>query len=178
MALKPHAWRENSETPETGPSGFLLGGRRRRRPAPKTTRTSSPHFCRSFIGSSQLHFTPLLLSAHKLTSLSVSSLLFSPLSDVCHSALTTGRVWPEGGPSGGWEGGGCHGAGCDTRPPQSHMFNPHYPLHFIPLLSKFTRCNCTTKPLKPCGIQHIASALIRWCMRHKRIGTEQLKWNW
>ena len=36
-------------------------------------------------------------------------------------------------------------------------------LHFIPLQSRFTRCNCTTKPLKPCGMQHISSAQIRWC---------------
>ena len=50
----------------------------------------------------------------------------SPLSDVCFSALTTERVWPEGGWRGDTRGamrggGGCHGAGCDTRPPP-HMF--------------------------------------------------------
>ena len=48
-------------------------------------------------------------------------------------------------------------------------------LHFIPLQSRFTRSNCTTKPLKPCGMQHISSAQIRWCTMNNFFCTEHIK---
>ena len=80
-----------------------------------------------FHGIVCLHFTPSSQPAHHLTSLSLSFCHSSPLSDVCFSALTTERVWPEGGWRGDTRGamrggGGCHGAGCDTRPPHHCMF--------------------------------------------------------
>ena len=88
MALDPQAWKENSQTLAMGPFDLLLGVQRRW-PPPKSTRTSSPHFCHSFIRS-RLHFTRTPHSDHHTQPLSL-------LSDVCYSALTSARVWPEGG---------------------------------------------------------------------------------